>query len=185
MKGITPSGLMIILVWSGCAAHRPDQYIPLSPVPVIEEASVSVRLVVSDRRIDGLFAGRRPELVVTNDLVELVQNRVTIELARNAVSVAEAPQQLQVDILDYWWDWNRFDFMDYRGSSVVRVELRLIDADRTLWSRTLVGRAQQKQRDTEPLRVMADLLEMALDDTMRQGHEQRLFAAVRAGVPPH
>lgn len=162
----------------GCATPRASERIPYVAVPTPDSINQRVKLVVSDARIPD--APNPAEDVLTNDVVQLFRNRLELELARNGVVADDASAtQLRVEIYDYRYHWSRPGaFVDYRAEAFARARLVLSRDTRQVWSHTIIGRAKTTERDWQPVVAVADQLERALDDAMRDVHERRLFARI-------
>lgn len=174
--------LVGVLLLAACATPRASEVIPLVPVPVPVTVKNTVRLTVVDERVPG--APRAAEDVLSNDVVALVQNR----LARNGVRVdAAGDAELHAAIYDYRYEWHRRGvFVDYTAEAFARVRLTFTRHATVQWGQLVSGHAKQQERGWEPVVVVADQLERALDDAMRDAHQRGLFTAV-ANAPsvPH
>jgi len=167
-----------------CATPRASESIPLVAVTAPTGPLVQVQLEVSDQRLADWFPERRPELVITNDVRLLIENRVEVELARSrVVRAAEAPAQLKVEILDFWFDWRRHDFMDYRVHALLRLRMALLaPCQRLLWSGFFTGQVAQPERAPNPQREAADYLERAIDAAMASADERGAFRELSAAL---
>lgn len=193
---MTRAFLLTLCLCSGCATDRPahlkgtpsgyfpEEYIPLVAFPAPAPPTRTVRLTVVDRRLSGVFSVHQPETVVTNDVPLLVANRVALELARNGVLVAQQGPEVRVELLDFWWDWERLNFLSWGLATAVRLRISVLgDGGTEQWAQWVVG-SGTATAGAAPLPIAADQLERALDDAMRLAHERELFVAMRDGVPP-
>lgn len=167
-----------VLATLGCATQRASERIPYVAVPTPDPINQRVMLVVIDARIPN--APNPAEDVLSNDVVQLFRNRLELELARNGVVSDDASAtRLRVEIYDYRYHWSRPGaFVDYRVEAFARARVVLTRDHHEVWSHTIIGRAKTSERDWQPVVTVADQLERALDDAMRDAHERRLFATL-------
>lgn len=185
--------LVGVLLLAACATPRASEVIPLVPVPVPVTVKNTVRRTVVDERVPG--APRAAEDVLSNDVVALVQNRLALELARNGVRVdAAGDAELHAAIYDYRYEWHRRGvFVDYTAEAFARVRLTFTQHATVQWGQLVSGHAKQQERGWEPVVVVADQLERALDDAMRDaqcprarplhGRRQRAVSTPRLRSP--
>lgn len=164
----------LIALWLacvGCATTRASEHIPLMAVTLSAPERGVVQLEVGDDRLTDVLAAQRPERVVTNDMRELIFNRVEVELARQGYLVGASGPVMKVSLLDFWWTWRRIDFTDFEAKAAIRLQ---VAGTRT---ELIVGRAQVIERGHEALAAVADQLERALDDALRQLNVAELHLA--------
>ncbi len=146
----------------GCTTTRASEQIPLMAVTLSAPERGIVQLEVGDDRLPDMLAAQRPERVVTNNVRELIFNRVEVELARQGYSVGDTGPVMKVSLLDFWWTWRRIDFTDFEAKAAIRLQFA---GTRT---ELIVGRAQVIERGHQALAAVADQLERALDDALRK-----------------
>jgi hypothetical protein len=143
----------------GCVAPRLSAF-PLAAISGEGEATpVSVRIV--DRRFRALEQ-HRPELVVEGDLLVAVQNRVEAEIARHGLVNGAGPE-LGIELLDFAWDWRRVSLFGFvaRASAVFRMQVSFA-------GKVAVFSAERSGEASSGLELIAEQLELAMDDGMKQ-----------------
>jgi hypothetical protein len=173
--------VLALLTLLSCA-HRPTEEIPLVAIPQVTSGA-RVRLVVKDSRFQDVFRANRPELLTSTDPRALLANRLEHELANNGVGLSDsASTVVQVELLDFWWEFRRVDFMDYRTTTTVRLLISLGAPPESARSWIVTGRGQQAERVAEPIPVAVDLLEIALDRSLREAHERGVFSLIASAA---
>lgn len=150
--------LMLACTFGGCVTPRASEHIPL--VQVIAPANVAqyVALVGLDERILGDPGAA--EDVVSNDIAELVRNRIEHELARNGVVVdTTSTSTLRVELYDFRYRWSRpAAFVESQTKAVARLRLSFTRDRHERWPATVVGQASTRERDWKPVAAVADQL---------------------------
>lgn len=165
--------LLAVLIFLGCA-HSPSEQIPFIEIPALETPRARVRLEVTDARIQDLFPRNRPELLMATDVVALVRNRISYELARGQIAVTDdAPVTLKVEVLDYWAEYRRIAFMEYRTTATIRLQFSFGTQS---WMAT--GASTQPAKAVDPIPVAVDHLEQALDRCIGIADAKGVFRAI-------
>lgn len=153
--------LLSLTVALASCATGPTQQIPLRTIPKLEAPVRSVQLRVVDRRLTTIHQTTRAEEILKGDVVEIVRNRVEDELARRSIAVNSAGPEVLVEILDFGWGWQRVSMAGSTAGGAFRMQVTEgAKTERFTGERTARASA-------DSLAVIADQLELALDDAIK------------------
>lgn len=165
------------------AGYEPHEYIPLVSIAPLETTR-TVRLLVVDRRLPGLFTVSQPETVVTNDVQLLVANRVAYELAFNGVKVGLEGDEVRVELLDFCWNWSQQQWMTFDITTAMRLRLSVWSNHHEVWGVWVTGMGTGVAAGAQSLPIIADELERVINEAMKSAHEHGYFVAIRDGASP-
>lgn len=143
---------------SGCVAPRLSAF-PTLPVTV-EGHATQVTIRIADGRFRAIDQ-HRPEQVVEGDVLFSIRNRVEAELSRHGLVSGTGPEVV-IELLDFAWDWRRVRLFGLvaRASAVFRMQVRI-------GGRVAVFSGERSGEDSSGLELIAEQLELAMDDAMK------------------
>ena len=165
--------LSFMMVASISCATVVKEQIPLRSIPRIEAPTHTVRLRVVDRRLSKLFVSNRAEAIVSGDVLQVVRNRVEDELARRTIAVDDAGPELLVEVLDFGWGWRRLSLAGLRSEAAAAFRMQVTVHEKVM---VFTGERDASGPGAEALPMLADQLELALDDAIKALGESPLLS---------
>jgi hypothetical protein len=155
--------LIMVVASSSCVTTAP-QPISLRLIPRVDAPVGDFRLRVVDSRLSRLFVSNRAETVIGGDVLQLVRNRVEDELARHDIAVRDTGPELLVEILDFGWGWRRVSLVGLQSEAAGAFRMQVTAGEKTM---RFTGERDTSGPGADSLPMLADQLELALDDAMK------------------
>ncbi|MBL8916771.1 MAG: hypothetical protein JNM17_39075 [Archangium sp.] len=121
---------------------------------------IPVALTVVDRRLR-VGDDKKAERVLDQDVLALVRNRVAAEIGRRSFAVGEGEAML-VELLEFSWDWVRVQLMGLVARADAGFRMRV-----SFRGQTAIFHGERSRQESSALQLIADQLELAMDDAMR------------------
>ncbi len=93
--------------------------------------------------------------------------------SRNMIVVNDSGPELLVEILDFGWGWRRTSLAGIQSEAAGAFRMQVTDGDRT---KRFAGQRDTSGPGAESLSMIADQLELALDDAMKSLGESVLIS---------